>query len=94
MEIVEQTFDENYHYRNSDQYYFQNLWAEQEIERIRLRDGKVRAPVVAYDSKGQAMRGRIPEIPQGQRTEYHVSIDYNATLFQTAAGKFHGCNTK
>jgi hypothetical protein len=86
MEIVDQTFDEHYHYRNSDQYYFQNLWAEQEIERTRLRDGDVRAPFVGYDSNGQAVRGLIPEIPQGRRTEYHVSIDYNATLFQTAAG--------
>ncbi len=89
MEIVEQTFDEKYKYHDSDQFYFQNLWAEQEVERTRLRDGVVHPPFVGNYRNGQPVRGWMPKIAKGQRTEYRVALDYNATLFQTAAGKSH-----
>ena len=87
MQNVEQTFDDNYQYKDSDQYYFQNVWAEQEIERTRLSTGEIHAPFVGHYSNGQPAQGKIPKIPAGQRTEYRIAIDYNATLFQTAAGK-------
>ena len=44
MAEIDQTYDENYQYHNSDQFYFQNVWAKQEIQRSLSRDGMVHPP--------------------------------------------------
>ena len=87
MQKVLETFDEKYEYKNSDQYYFQNVWGEQEVERTKLRTGEIHSPLVGFYTNGNPLPGQVPKVPTGRRTEYHISIDYNATLFQTAAGK-------
>ena len=85
MDSIHRNFDEGYQWRNSDQFYFSDVWGEQEISRMRLRDGVVRAPIVGYDENGPE-RGEVPVIPKGRQTEYHISLDYNIDIFQTAAG--------
>jgi hypothetical protein len=80
MEMVRRKYDEEFELRNSDQYYFQEMWAEQEIGRSMRRDGKLEAPLVQGD-----VRGVIPEIPKGIRTEFHVALDYESDVFQTSA---------
>jgi hypothetical protein len=80
MEMVRRKYDEDFELRNSDQYYFQEMWAEQEIGRSMRRDGRVEAPLVKDD-----VRGTIPEIPRGIRTEFHVALDYESDVFQTSA---------
>lgn len=85
MKKVQETFDENYRGKDSDQNYFQNLWGEQEFERLRLKDGVVHAPIVDKYPNGDPAYGWMPNIPPGRRTEYHIGIDYNSTLFQTNA---------
>ena len=87
MQEVTETFNEKYEYRNSDQYYFQNVFAEQAIARTKLKSGEIHPPLAGFYTNGNPLPGEVPKIPAGQRTEYHISIDYNATLFQTAAGK-------
>ena len=80
MNIVHRKYDEEFQFHNSDQYYFQEMWAEQEIGRLMRRDGKVDAPLVKAD-----VRGMIPKIPMGLRTEFHVALDYESDVFQTSA---------
>jgi hypothetical protein len=80
MGVVRRKYDEGFEFRNSDQYYFQEMWAEQEVGRSMRRDGKVEAPLVKPD-----VRGTIPKIPRGIRTEHHVALDYESDVFQTSA---------
>lgn len=80
MDMLNRKFDEGYEFKNSDQYYFQEMWAEQEINRLRLRDGKVEAPNIRDD-----VLGDLPVIPQDSRTEFHVTVDYESDVFQTSA---------
>lgn len=79
MEVVRERFDEGYAFRNSDQFYFQEVWAEQEIGRRMLREGRVEAPVLRNGEKGA-----VPGIKEGQRTEYGIALDYESDVFQTA----------
>ena len=86
MENVHRTFDDNFDRRDSDQYYFQDVWAEQELTRMKLRDGEMRSPVLGHEDDGSETRGYIPDIPDGRRTEYRIGLDWGVDLFQTAAG--------
>lgn len=86
MVMVETEYDARFRDRNSDQYYFQDVWAEQEVARIKLRDGGIRPPTFGLDSNREPILGRLPAEPNGRRTEYGISIDYASRLFQTAAG--------
>lgn len=85
MENVHRTFDEGYEHHDSDQYYFQDVWAEQELTRMRLKDGEMKAAVVDHEGDHD-VKGYVPPIPEGRRTEYRISLDYGIDLFQTAAG--------
>jgi hypothetical protein len=78
--VLRRKFDEDYIFRNSDQFYFQEMWTEQEIGRSMLRDGKVDAPKLRDD-----VYGIVPEIPEGSRTEFHLTLDYESDVFQTSA---------
>lgn len=82
VDMLSRIFDTEYEFRTSDQYYFAEVWAEQEIQRMRLRDGENfnEAPDVGFDRLGI-----VPEIPKSRRTEYHICLDYSTELFQTAA---------
>lgn len=80
MDMLNRKFDEGYEFKNSDQYYFQEMWAEQEINRLVLRDGNVEAPNIK-----DGVDGDLPMIPQDSRTEFHVTLDYESDVFQTSA---------
>lgn len=86
MTMIETEYNPDFKEHNSDQYYFQDVWAEQEVARLRLRDGGVRPPLFGKDSAGEPILGYMPAEANGRRTEYHISIDYDSDLFQTAAG--------
>lgn len=80
MDVVRERYDEAFKQHNSDQYYFQELWAYQEIGRSMRRDGKIDAPLVKEDTYGI-----LPEISLGMRTEFHIAMDYESDVFQTSA---------
>ncbi|KAK6396778.1 hypothetical protein LTR65_008676 [Meristemomyces frigidus] len=86
MAMVHRVFDEDYKFRTSDQYYFQEVLGAQEIARMGLRDGGVQLPVLGRDpSNGSEIFGVVPNVPNGHRTEYHVTLDYQSEIFQTSA---------
>ena len=83
VDMLSRKYDTSYEFRTSDQYYFAEVWAEQEIQRMRLRDG------ANFDESPDVANGRVgivPDIPKNRRTEYHICLDYSTELFQTAAG--------
>jgi hypothetical protein len=80
MSVLRRKFDEDYVFKTSDQFYFQEMWTEQEIRRLELKNGTLEAPVIKEDVKGI-----IPSVPEGIRTEFHVAIDYDSDAFQTSA---------
>ncbi|GAB7359979.1 hypothetical protein MBLNU230_g7503t1 [Neophaeotheca triangularis] len=91
QERINKTYDESFQFRNSDQYYFSEIWAEQEYSRIAARDGEVVPPPVRQevmkDGKKQFdTTAQFPTIGSGQRVEYGIGLDYDAALFQTNAG--------
>jgi hypothetical protein len=86
MEQVRHGFDESYEFRNSDQYYFQNMWAEQEVGRLLLKNSSFTPPELGIDdTTGQMKYGHMPDFSDGHRTEYHVSLDHETDIFQTSA---------
>lgn len=86
MTMIETEYDPEFKDHNSDQYYFQDVWAEQEVARLKLRDGGVRPPYYGKDSAGEPIMGYMPAEANGRWTEYRISIEHEAQLFQTAAG--------
>ncbi|WPG99671.1 Hypothetical protein R9X50_00249000 [Acrodontium crateriforme] len=85
MSMLNRKYDESFTQHNSDQYYFQEVWGEQEIARIQLRDGKVEPPEVDDGF------GDVPDLSDGRRTEYHIALDYASELFQTNAAYAEFC---
>lgn len=84
MSTIHRTYDEEFEMNNSDQFYFQEVWAEQEFSRTLLRDGRIEPPT--FDMPGMGpVQGVLPTIPEGTRTEYHIAVDYESGLFQSAA---------
>ncbi len=62
----------DHHVTDSDQFYFADVWGIQEFARLGLESNVIYPVNVS-----------IPSIEEGHRTEYHISLDYDASLFQT-----------
>jgi hypothetical protein len=58
----------------SDQFYFSEIFAEQELNRHKLRNNSF-----------EAAHPELPKIPDMKRTEYHITLDYESELFQVFA---------
>ncbi|KAH7133222.1 hypothetical protein B0J13DRAFT_529140 [Dactylonectria estremocensis] len=74
------TWDPNYQWKDSDQYYLANVWGRQEYFRsLKMsKDGKV--------SGGPSNR-KLPRVYNKQeKIEFHVGIEYESSMFQTKAG--------
>ncbi|KAF7196668.1 hypothetical protein HII31_02038 [Pseudocercospora fuligena] len=87
VDMLSKKYNAEYEFRNSDQYYFAEVWAEQEVHRMRLREGEEIFSQPHELPDGGV--GRIPEIPEGKRTEYGICLDYETEMFQTAAAYDH-----
>ena len=74
--IFEATMDfvQKNHTSDSDQWYLANLFAEQEYSRTLLQP---------RPSFNKPPKPEIPVIENGQKTEYHIGLDYESALFQT-----------
>lgn len=80
LDMLSAKYDAEWTYRNSDQFYFAEVWAEQEINRRKLQYGD------QYAAKPKSINKDIiiPDIPAWKRTEYHICLDYESELFQAA----------
>jgi hypothetical protein len=58
----------------TDKFYFGEIFAEQELNRHKLRNNSF-----------EAGHPELPKIPDMKRTEYHMALDYESELFQVFA---------
>jgi hypothetical protein len=58
----------------SDKFYFSEIFAEQELNRHKLRNNSF-----------EAGHPELPKIPDMKRTEYHMTLDYESEMFQVFA---------
>lgn len=75
---------------DSDQFYFANIFGEQEYARLRhapklLQQAKSVRIGDEWNDTASALVRYEPEITPGRQTEYHIGIDTRSALFQTAA---------
>ena len=81
----------NNHTTDSDQFYFSNVWADQEFARLSKDPARLEAQRTKLDvmEKWQKWYGPPARdnatIIEGQRTDYFITLDYLSELFQTAA---------
>lgn len=77
------------HTTDSDQFYFANVFGDQEFARLSLdQDLLEKQSKERYREEFQQEEDpprQIPEFHEGQRTEYHIGIDYFSAMFQTLA---------
>lgn len=78
LDLIKETWDKDYRFKNSDQYYLSNIYARQEYQRV-------------LDLNGGMWPGEVPEnhlLPKkkkgdSDRTEYHVFLDFDSSFTQT-----------
>ncbi|KAH7308679.1 hypothetical protein B0I35DRAFT_99834 [Stachybotrys elegans] len=76
LEYIEETFNPEHAFRNSDQYYISSLYARQELQRLLdLSGGQMTLEV----------QGDLPAPRSGpdDQTEYHLFVDYESAFTQT-----------
>ncbi|GAB7350884.1 hypothetical protein MBLNU459_g1401t2 [Dothideomycetes sp. NU459] len=90
-DMFEATLDliHNNHTTDSDQFYFANVFGDQEYARLTLNQTLLDAQKkqrygVEFAREGEPTR-QLSVIKPGQKTEYHIGIDYLSTMFQTIA---------
>lgn len=73
---------------DSDQYYFANIFGIQEYARLKHKPRLLKAArnqvFIDYEDESEGRRYQ-PFLKKGMKTEYHIGIDYESTLFQTLA---------
>lgn len=75
---------------NSDQFYFAELYGLQEYTRLSrkpelLEERKKETYAITVEDKNDTMLRAEPPKPDDNRTEYHIGIDYESSMFQTLA---------
>ncbi|KAM3420437.1 hypothetical protein BST61_g3710 [Cercospora zeina] len=77
------------HVTDSDQFYLANIFGDQEYQRLKHRPDLLEEAKkkVYYDHEDPNENALIRTEPttSGKRTEYHIGIDYDSTMFQTLA---------
>lgn len=91
LKRIKDTYDPTHEFSDSDQRYMSDVWGEQEFWRsVDLHNHYFHDDV---DPKKIAPEGEsdqiIPTREAGQKTEFHIGIDYTSGLFQTRVGSDH-----
>ncbi|KAJ5446839.1 hypothetical protein N7445_001660 [Penicillium cf. griseofulvum] len=88
LERIEATYNAQNKFGESDQMYMADIWGEQEFWRsVDIHNHNFHDDVdpntLAPDGKPDLI---IPTKVPGQKTEFHIGMDYESGLFQTRAG--------
>lgn len=75
------------HTTDSDQFYFANIWGEQEYARLSRKPELLEEAkkVQYFDNEDESEGFRAEPDIQDRKTEYHIGIDYYSSMFQTLA---------
>ncbi|KAH6693655.1 hypothetical protein F5X68DRAFT_46209 [Plectosphaerella plurivora] len=82
LDMINATWDAEFPFHESDQYYMAELWGLQETERI---NAQLHADPDATHPRGPD-DAKWPTVSVGGKHNHHVAVDYSSTLFQTWAG--------
>jgi hypothetical protein len=83
---IERTYDPNYGHPGSDQLYFADVWGDQEYNRLASMDGHAIDKDPRPEMDADLERFAPWAVKDGERTEFHLSLDYLSHLFQTENG--------
>lgn len=84
LDRIQRTYDPDYEFRESDQFYLGDIYGEQEYIRSKKElevHGKAGEPV-----PGGPKDRFVPAPESDQAAEFHMAIDYESAIFQTWAG--------
>jgi hypothetical protein len=74
---------------DSDQYYFANIFGDQEYARLSrvplLKEAILNKSMSLLDWEDNSQGYRFEPPVEGRKTEYHIGIDYSSSMFQTLA---------
>lgn len=81
---------QNHWQTNSDQFYFAELYGLQEYTRLSrkpelLEERKKETYAITVEDKNDTFVRAEPPQPDDGRTEYHIGVDYESSMFQTLA---------
>lgn len=82
LAMINATYNLDYEFHESDQYYMGEVWGLQELDRINKMlaiDPKAKYPERSKDAQW-------PKLKKDKRYNFHVAMDYWSHLFQTWAG--------
>lgn len=82
MAEIDATYDEDYQWKDSDQFYIANIWGRQEYYRSLKMAGWDDDDVEGGPSDRHTPKNYTEE----ELIEMHIGIDYESSLFQTKAG--------
>jgi hypothetical protein len=91
LEKIKATYDPTHEFSDSDQRYMSDVWGEQEFWRsVNLHNHFFHDDVNPKDIAPEGESDQIiPTREPGQKTEFHIGIDYKSALFQTRVGSDH-----
>lgn len=78
---IDETYNADFVNSESDQYYLSNIWGRQEWARLLHAAGGN-----PEEAKGGPHDRKIPQLKDDEDPEFHISIDYESSMFQTKAG--------
>lgn len=77
------------HTTDSDQFYFSNVYGEQEYSRLakvpELMEAKMNETFEADNKEIEHPQRDHAEIERGKKVEYHIGLDWDSAMFQTMA---------
>ncbi|EQB43855.1 hypothetical protein CGLO_17441 [Colletotrichum gloeosporioides Cg-14] len=82
LDLINEVYDPEYEFRESDQFYMSDVWGLQELERIEMQ--KEENPDAAVMRPPED--GFVPQLEPQYSYNFHIAMDYWSILFQTWAG--------
>ncbi|KAI5456014.1 hypothetical protein BGZ63DRAFT_409401 [Mariannaea sp. PMI_226] len=79
LELITETWNPEYRYRNSDQHYVSKMYARQEYH----RNLPLLAPGQEYPRKGDDYQLPKDRVDENDQTEFHVTVDFESAFTQT-----------
>ncbi|CCF45602.1 hypothetical protein CH063_14638 [Colletotrichum higginsianum] len=82
LDLINEVYDPEYEFRESDQFYLSDVWGLQELERIQMQKEENPEAVVMQPPED----GWVPNLEPAYSYNFHIAMDYWSLMFQTWAG--------
>ncbi|WYZ40456.1 hypothetical protein EsH8_IV_000797 [Colletotrichum jinshuiense] len=82
LDLINEVYDVEYEFRESDQFYMSDVWGLQELERINMQKEENPHADVMHPPQD----GWVPDLEPAYSYNFHIAMDYWSLMFQTWAG--------